>query len=142
EVIEQLDFCKVIHSSLTAKDALTFLKHTDQQPEIILLDIFIPDVKGLELLEKLKRNYPYSSIVIASPDNNTDTVLYTRKIGVYDYLVKTIYHKRLQMTFKQYKLEMSREEKVWSQARLNELFHIPNQPVDKKANARLNSLPK
>ena len=37
---------------------------------------------------------------------------------------------------------MSREEKVWSQAHLNELFHIPNQPVDKKSNTRLNTLPK
>ena len=142
EIIEQLDFCKVIHSSLTATDALTFLEYTNQQPEIILLDIFIPDVKGLELLEKLKRNYPYSSIVIASAANDTDTVLSARKIGVFDYLVKPIDHKRLQLTFKQYKSEMNHEEKTWSQARLNELFHIPNQPVDKKANARLNSLPK
>src|SRR5699024_11487548 len=65
-----------------------------------------------------------------------------RKIGVFDYLVKPIDHKRLQLTFKQYKLEMSREEKVWSQAHLNELFHIPNQPVDKKSNTRVNTLPK
>src|SRR5699024_12571161 len=99
-----------------------------------------PDVKGLELLEKLKKDYPYSSIVIASAANDTDTVLSARKIGVFDYLVKPIDHKRLQLTFKQYKLERSREENVWSQAPLNELFHIPNQPVDRNENARLSSL--
>src|SRR5690625_4419564 len=120
EVIEQLDFCKVIHSSLTAKDALTFLKHTDQQPEIILLDIFIPDVKGLELLETLKKDYPYSSIVIASAANDTDTILSARKIDVFDYLVKPIHLKRLQLTFKQYKLEMSREEKEIGRASCRE----------------------
>src|SRR5699024_12881407 len=49
---------------------------------------------------------------------------------------------RIQLTFKEYNSEMNHEEKTWSQARLNELFHSPNQPVDKKANARLNSLPK
>src|SRR5699024_12097211 len=105
--------------------------------EIILLDIFIPDVKGLELLEKLKKDYPYSSIVIASAANDTDTILSARKIGVFDYLVKPIDHKRLQLTFKQYKLEMSREEKDWSQANLNELFHISIQHVDKNTNTRV-----
>src|SRR5699024_12532818 len=77
EVIKQLDYCKVIHSSLTAKDELTFLKHTDQQPAIILLDIFIPDIKVLELLEQLQKDYPYSSIVIASAANHTYTRLST-----------------------------------------------------------------
>src|SRR5699024_6338714 len=136
EIIEQLEFLKVIHSSLTATDALTFLEYTNQLLEIILLVIFILDVIALELLEILNIKYPYSSIVIASAANDTDTVLSARKIGVFDYLVKPIDHKRLQLTFKQYKSEMNHEEKTWSQARLNELFHIPNQPVDKKANAR------
>src|SRR5699024_9900912 len=104
EVTEQLDFCKVIHSSLTAKDALTFLKHTDQQPGIILLEIFIPDVKGLELLEKLKKDYPYSRIVIASDANDTDTIQSARENGVIDNLVKPMEHKRIHLTFKQNKL--------------------------------------
>src|SRR5690625_4501031 len=66
EMIEQNDSFRVVQSCLTAKEALKYLAEVEQLPHIILLDMYIPDVKGFDLLETLKGKYPYIAIIIDS----------------------------------------------------------------------------
>ena len=61
------------------------------QPDLILLDIILPNKKGLEVLEELKadsalENIPVMMLSNLSEDENIKKAL---KLGAVDYLVKT-----------------------------------------------------
>lgn len=130
EMVEQLNFCKVLHTSLNATDAIEFLSSTPILPDIILLDIYIPDVNRLELLKLLRKEFPCCNIIIASAANDNETVKIAKTIGVFDYLLKPIEQKRLQESLYQFQKEMIFDKDIWTQKELDVLFHknISNQP--------------
>lgn len=101
EMVEINPACKVVNSSRTSEEALSYLKQDTPLVDIILLDIYIPDVTGMELLQKLKQTYPFISIIIASAANDTKTFQSAKRLGVFDYLVKPIKKERLETAFKQ-----------------------------------------
>lgn len=102
EMIEQNSTFNVVQRCLTAKDALAFLAKVDRLPSVILLDMYIPDVQGLELLETLKRTYPYIAIIIASAADDIETFRQAKLLGVFDYMIKPIEQERLQESFQKY----------------------------------------
>lgn len=99
EMIESNASCQVVNSSRTAKEALAYLEQVHTVPHIILLDVYIPDVTGLELLKTLKQTYPQIAIIIASAANDIETFRSARLIGVFDYMTKPIDQARLQYAF-------------------------------------------
>ena len=123
EMVEQLPFCHVLHTSLHAKDAMEFLETSLILPDIILLDMYIPDVQGLELVENLRKQYPYCNIIIASAANDTKTIKAAKQLGVFDFMIKPIDKERLQASFRNFKKEVDLQEQEWTQAQLDILFH-------------------
>ncbi|HZW68035.1 MAG TPA: response regulator [Pseudogracilibacillus sp.] len=123
EMVEQLNFCEVLHTSLNASDAIKFLSSTSILPDIILLDIYIPDVNRLEFLKFLRKEYPCCNIIIASAANDNETVRVAKTIGVFDYLLKPIKQKRLQESFYQFQKEMVFDKEIWTQKELDAIFH-------------------
>lgn len=127
EMIEENPLCEVIASSRTAKEALEELQQIGEMlPDVILLDVYIPDVVGLELLTTLKEKYPYIAIIIASAANDMDTFRKARLIGVYDYLTKPIDKQRLQFTLQRFIDFMSYSANELSQREIDEMVIAPN----------------
>ena len=56
--------------------------------DVILLDIILPDVNGLELIEKLKTISPNSEIIMVTAVKEIQTAVKAIKFGAYDYIVK------------------------------------------------------
>lgn len=59
EVLREGNICQEIQIARSGREALTMLRHgerTDETklPDIILLDVNLPDINGLELLDKIK----------------------------------------------------------------------------------------
>lgn len=123
EMIEQLPFCTVLHTALNAKEAMTFLENSTSLPDIMLVDVYIPDVKGLALIEQLRTNYPYSNVIIASAANDATTVQAAKRLGVFDFLLKPIDQKRLQNSFERFHQAITWQNEEWSQQQLDQLFH-------------------
>src|SRR5690625_4534637 len=123
EVIEQNDAFQVVKSCLTAKEALTYLAEAEQLPHIILLDMYIPDVKGFDLLETLKKQYPYIAIMIASAANDIETFQRAKLIGVFDYMTKPIEQERLQLALQKYMQFITFDSVAISQSMLDILLH-------------------
>lgn len=58
------------------------------QPQLVLLDINLPVMTGLQVLEKLAAAQPGTPVVIVSSHNALKTVLECRKLGAFAYVLK------------------------------------------------------
>lgn len=56
--------------------------------DLILLDIRLPDINGIELLEKLKETDPNTEIIMITAVNEIQTAVKTIKLGAYEYIIK------------------------------------------------------
>ena len=57
-------------------------------PNVILLDINLPQVGGLEVLAKLKAAHPKIPVIIVSSQSTMKTVIQTRELGAEAYVLK------------------------------------------------------
>ncbi len=77
---------KLIGSFTKAKDALHYI--CNNPPDILLTDIKMPQMDGLELIQKVKENYPYIKVVVLSFFGDYDLVHKAFKLGIDDYILK------------------------------------------------------
>jgi putative PEP-CTERM system response regulator len=74
---------------LLAKNAEeAFLQMKEQDPDIILLDILLPDLDGLKVLERMKREDPDAIVIMITATRTVRTAVEAMKLGAYDYVTK------------------------------------------------------
>jgi DNA-binding NtrC family response regulator len=72
-----------------AKDAEeAFQKIAKQSPDVILLDIILPDMDGLKVLEKVKQKDPGAIVIMITATKTVKTAVEAMKLGAYDYITK------------------------------------------------------
>lgn len=103
QFIEDIDSFTVYGAVKTGKEALSFLEESNKIPDIILLDIYIPDVEGLDLFWKLRMMNKATDIIIVTAANEVETIQETVRGGVFDYIIKPVDKKRFEQTFNRYK---------------------------------------
>src|SRR6202142_877334 len=59
-----------------------------RQPDLVLLDVLMPGIDGLETLEKLRQMRPGVKVVMLSCVNDTKKVVQAMRLGAQDYLTK------------------------------------------------------
>jgi DNA-binding NtrC family response regulator len=85
-----------IKEVLTLSDSREVLPLLASQPvAVLVLDLSMPHVTGLELLEEVKRDYTHISIVVVTALNEADVAVNCMKLGAFDYLVKPVNFERL-----------------------------------------------
>ena len=77
-----------IASAYTGTEALQIAGSQDL--DIILLDVCLPDVSGIETLRRLKGDAVSAGVVMISSDNESETVVEAMRLGALDYLVKPL----------------------------------------------------
>jgi DNA-binding NtrC family response regulator len=60
----------------------------DHVPDVILLDIILPDMDGLKILEKLKQSLPDQIVIMITATKTVKTAVEAMKLGAYDYITK------------------------------------------------------
>ena len=65
-----------------------FLQIKEHSPEVILLDIMLPDLNGLKVLERIKQNDPNIIVVMVTATTTQKTALEAKKFGAYNYVTK------------------------------------------------------
>lgn len=70
------------------KEALS--QFEKERPQVVLLDIRMPDMDGLEVLHQIKESNQTSSVIMMSAHGAMKTVLQAMKRGAYDYLTKPV----------------------------------------------------
>ena len=58
------------------------------QPDLVLLDVLMPGIDGLQTLEQLRQMQPGVKVVMLSCVNDTRKVVHAMKLGALDYLTK------------------------------------------------------
>ncbi len=86
----QLNY-KII-KALNGEEALTILKERDKLPDIILLDLNMPKINGLEFLSILKNTKSLKHIptIILTTSNNNADLLECYKHGIAGYILKPL----------------------------------------------------
>jgi DNA-binding NtrC family response regulator len=68
------------------EDALKLVR--DEQPELVLLDIHMPGISGLEVLEKIKEFDEEIIVIMVTAHGGLETAVNAMRMGAYDYINK------------------------------------------------------
>ncbi len=78
------------------KEGLTAI--SNEQPDLIISDIRMPNLSGLDLLKKVKESNPQSKIILITAHDDVQTTIDAMQYGAYDYLEKPLDIERLKVT--------------------------------------------
>jgi two-component system response regulator PilR (NtrC family) len=85
----------VVNSS-NGEEALE--KHSSQSFELILLDLLMPGMDGIEVLKRLKKIDPHAVIIIITAYASVESAISAMKMGAFDYVQKPFKHDELLLT--------------------------------------------
>ncbi|MFK7696007.1 DUF977 family protein [Paenibacillus sp. HJGM_3] len=71
-------------------------------PDLILLDLYFPDMHGLQLLKTIRERYPASDVIIITAAKELETVREAMRGGVFDFIIKPVIFERFQEKLLQY----------------------------------------
>ncbi len=60
------------------------------RPDVVILDIMLPDQSGLETIEQVFRHDPKVPVIFITSGGTSDTAIEAMKLGAYDYLLKPL----------------------------------------------------
>lgn len=78
----------IVIEATTARELFQGLSKQEEETELLLLDIILPDMSGVEVARWIKSEYPEMKILVFSADNTTETVRQLLEIGVDGLLSK------------------------------------------------------
>lgn len=84
---------------LTAEDGEKGLEAVQQErPDIVILDIRLPGMDGLEVLQRMKREVKDVSVIMITGYHDMESAIQAMKLGAYDYIHKPIDVDELEVT--------------------------------------------
>ena len=71
-----------------------------ESPDLVLLDVRMPDLTGIEVLDQLKKNGDARAVIMITADPQLDDVKAALKLGAYDFIGKPVDFDELHITIK------------------------------------------
>ncbi len=114
-VLSTMNINKRVVEANNGEEALTILKVKEFIPDIIVLDLNMPKMNGIEFISILKADeyLKYIPAIILTTSNNRKDVLECYRIGIAGYLIKPL-------KYKDYESLITRLIEYW---RCNELIN-------------------
>ena len=88
--IEQSEGFYVVGMARNGSEAKALMAEHAADIQLILLDAYLPDVEGLELLWAIRRDYVHVDIVMVTAAREVETISEALRGGEFDYLIKPI----------------------------------------------------
>jgi len=117
-----------VTEAASGESALEFMKK--ESFSLVITDIVMPGITGLELLGKIKQLYPETQVIIMTSYASLDTAITALRHGAYDYFFKP---------FKDIELVSAATARATEKVRLVEELKVKNKKLD-KANRVFKSL--
>ncbi|MBI3354916.1 MAG: sigma-54-dependent Fis family transcriptional regulator [Nitrospirae bacterium] len=109
-----------ISTAENGADALKLVK--EDAPLLVLLDIWLPDIDGIEVLRRIKEQMPEVIVIMMSGHGTIETAVKATKLGAYDFIEKPLSLEKVSLIVKH----------AIDQQRLEEENLLLRQKVEKK----------
>ena len=88
KLLEAFDEVEIVGTALSGEEALEELNAMEQKPDVILCDLGLPQMSGIDVTRKVKKDHPSVEILIFTIFDEEDKVLEAVKAGASGYLLK------------------------------------------------------
>jgi len=78
-----------VTSAHNGKDALALLTE-DKDIEVVILDVKMPNLSGIETLKLIKAKWPLVEVIMLTGHSTIDSAVNAIKLGAYDYTLKPV----------------------------------------------------
>jgi DNA-binding NarL/FixJ family response regulator len=86
-LLRTIDDIEIVAEAADGRDALRLIEA--QRPEVVLMDIMMPNLNGLDATARIARAFEKARVVMLSMNADEDSVLKSLRAGAVGYLVKT-----------------------------------------------------
>lgn len=112
-----------VKTTETGEEGLNFLKV--QNFDLILLDIWLPKMDGIEALKKIKMLEEDAPVVMISGHGTVETAVKATKLGAYDFLEKPLTLEKVVLTVKNaLKQKRLEEENIQLREKIKAKYHL------------------
>lgn len=78
------------------RDALAFLESREESIDLLLLDLYMPEFSGIELLTELRRRGSRIDVIFITAANDAPNIQEALRLGAVDYLIKPFRYERFE----------------------------------------------
>lgn len=103
QFVEKIEGFTVLDIVKTGKETIDYLNSSQNLPNLILLDVYIPDIEGLDLFWQIRKNYHDIDMIMVTAAKEVSTIEETLRGGIFDYIVKPVDFNRFEQTLNRYK---------------------------------------
>ena len=114
-----------VQSAVSGEEALDIMQKTPF--EIIITDLFLPGVSGIDILKRVKEESPYTSVILITGNASAETAVEAMKEGAFDYITKPFNFEKLKVIVAK-AVEKSRlvAENLYLRQQLRVKYHLDN----------------
>src|SRR5262249_11772228 len=94
-----------VATAMTAAEGLKLF--TENRPDVVIVDIYLPDQSGLEVVRRLHDLNAKVPVILITGHGTAETAIEAMRLGAYDYVVKPLDPQMLQQMI-QHAFEISR----------------------------------
>ena len=77
-----------VHTATKGEDALAMLQ--EKTADVVILDVVMPGMGGLETLRRIKETYPHIQVILLTGHASTKEGIEGMRLGAFDYLMKPV----------------------------------------------------
>ena len=139
-VDDEEEFCEALAERLTIRDYDVTESYSGQDAiekvshfnfDIVILDVRMPGMDGIEVLKEIKRLKPLSEVIMLTGNATVETAIEGMKLGAFDYLMKPCETEDLISKIKgAYEKKRGHEERI-REARVKEIISSPRTVLNK-----------
>ncbi|MBT2646637.1 MULTISPECIES: response regulator [Bacillaceae] len=98
--LKNFDEIEVVGKAVNAKKTLRILEQ--KSPDLLLLDVYMPDQLGTDLLPDIRKKFPNVDIIMITAATDKDQLEKALHYGVENYLIKPVEMKRFNQVIEEY----------------------------------------
>src|SRR5712692_2326280 len=89
--VMKFQLCEAGYETMLAENGLQgYELFTEHQPDLVITDLAMPEMDGLELIRRIKAISPEAPVILITAHGEVQTAVAAMKLGAEDYLTKPI----------------------------------------------------